>query len=251
MQSKLSPKDFVYYELNEDSGYSFHFFTYKTPDGKIKGVKESEADNGSIRYKSFVFDRGVKMPVHKTNTEYVKFLDEHPNNPASPYFTGVAKFKRFEPEVINRSVIESESRRAAAITEAVNLKGVRLYEVAALLGFFFTAEEEGSAIRALVERAKADPAAFMLILQTPHKESKLRRIVKAAIHGGVIRKENEVYRFGDVTLGVDESSVVAMLANDADLTSLLDRRLDLYQEEEPAPSEQKTPVRAAPPKAGK
>jgi hypothetical protein len=249
MQSKIKPQDHEFFELMEKGGGTFHFATYYTPAGELRGIKIGEDKNGQTIYKRFSLDKENKMRIHKANKVELEFITNHPNNPDSPYFNGIARFRKYAPEKQDRQAIDIEVAKAAAVTEAGNLKGTRLFEIAALLGMFYdeTPEGEISALRAVIGVAVSDPSHFLKVFNTPRKESKVRRVIKAAIHEGVITRDNGVYRFGSVTLGIDEDGVVGKLTAEEDLFTLVERRVGLAEEKEVA-AKVEAPKSELPPK---
>jgi hypothetical protein len=250
MQSKIKPQDHEFFELLEKGGGTFHFATYYTPDGTLKGIKIGEDKSGQPIYKRFSIDKENKMRIHKSNKAEMEFIMNHPNNPDSPIFNGIARFRKYAPEKQDRQAIDIEVAKAAAVTEAGNLKGTRLFEIAALLGMFYeeTSEGEISALRAVIGVAVSDPSHFLKVFNTPRKESKVRRVIKAAIHEGVINRDNGVYRFGNVTLGIDEDGVVGKLTAEEDLFTLIERRVGLSEEKKEEVSKVEAPKSELPPK---
>lgn len=230
MQSRTKPQEYEYFELLK--GGTFHFSTYRKPDGTLVGIEEGVDTNGRPMYKRFSMEKENKFRVHKTNKEEMKLFSEHPNNPDSPYFNGRAVFRKYQPQKQIQAQIDVELAKANAVTEAGNLKGERLFEIASLLGAFYSPDQEVDALRFVIGVATSDPAHFIKIFNTPRKESKVRRIVKAAIFNNVIKLTNGAYRFGELTLGAEEDGVVARLTSDEGLLDIVERRVGLAKEEE-------------------
>lgn len=225
---KTDPQNYVYYELVE--GGNYHFDAYTTGDGKTHRLKETE-DGNEITYKRFYLNKGRLLPVHKDNKRTIEYLNGHPNNPKSDWFNGKAIFKVVEQEKDAKAEIELTVAKSKAITLAAELKGKRLLEVASLCGGFFTPEEEQQALRAVLKFATLDHEKFLAILNIPAREASIRRVVGAAMHGGVIYKENGVYKFGGEVLGDAEDTIVSRLVNDKDMLLVIERRTGLREEE--------------------
>jgi hypothetical protein len=241
MNTRSKPQDYEFFELLK--GGTYHFSTYRRPDGSLAGVNLGDNDDGKPVWKRFALEKTNKYRVHKTNKQEMKLFLEHPNNPDSPYFNGNAFFRKYQPEKQLQTQIDIELAKASAVTEAGNLKGERLFEVASLLGAFYDKEQEVEALRFVIGVATKDPAHFVKVFHTPRKESKVRRIVKAALFHSIIKLENGAYRFGQTTLGAEEDGVVARLTSDEGLLEIIEKRAGLAAKQEEAKEEAPLPPR--------
>jgi hypothetical protein len=235
----ISSKDFVLFLLKPNNGGSFHFSEYKTLDGQVHRLVETILPDGRTRYKRFHFNLDEPFTVHRSNKELLDFLENHPNNPESPWFNGKTLFYRLQPEVESQKRIEDKLFNAKVLTLASELKGKRLFEVASLCGLFF--DESGGetlAFEAILSFAESRPQEFMKAYNVPNKEARMRHLVRTAIGKGVISNADGVYRFGSYTLGVDEESVIGKLTNEREVLEMIESRIGFIDTEKQEPQAQ-------------
>ena len=228
----ISSKDFVLFLLKPNNGGSFHFSEYKTLDGQVHRLVETVLPDGRTRYKRFHFNMDEPFTVHKSNKELLDFLENHPNNPESPWFNGKTLFYRLQPELESQKRIEDKLFNAKVLTLASELKGKRLFEVASLCGLFFDESEgETIAFEAILSFAESRPQEFMKAYNVPNKEARMRHLVRTAVGKGVISNSDGVYRFGSYTLGVDENSVIGKLTNEKEVLEMIESRIGFVDTE--------------------
>jgi len=232
----ISSKDFVLFLLKPGNGGSFHFSEYKTLDGKVHRLTETILPDGRTKYKRFHFNIDEPFSVHKSNSELLEFLENHPNNPESPWFNGSTLFYRLQPEVESQKRIEDKLFNAKALTLASELKGKRLFEVASLCGLFFD-ESEGDtlAFEAVLGFAERNPKEFFKAYNIPNKEARMRHLVRTAIGKGVLSNSDGVYKFGSYTLGIDENSVIGKLSNEKEVLEMIEARIGFVDSETAVP----------------
>lgn len=221
---KTDPQNYTYYELVY--GGNYHFDSYTTGDGKTHRLVESE-DGNEKTFKRFHLNKGRLFPVHNDNKKTINYLNGHPNNPKSEWFSGKTIFKVVEREKDAANEIDLTIAKSKAITLAAELKGKRLLEVASLCGGFFDVGEEQQALRSVLKFATLDHEKFLGILNVPAREAAIRRIVGAAVRNGTIYKENGVYKFSGEVLGDGEDTIVSRLTNDKDMLHIIEVRAEL------------------------
>lgn len=235
----ISSKDFVLFLLKPNNGGSFHFSEYRTLDGQVHRLVETILPDGRTRYKRFHFNLDEPFTVHRSNKELLDFLENHPNNPESPWFNGKTLFYRLQPELESQKRIEDKLFNAKVLTLASELKGKRLFEVASLCGLFFDESEgETLAFEAILSFAESRPQEFMKAYNVPNKEARMRHLVRTAVGKGVISNADGVYRFGSYTLGVDEESVIGKLTNEKEVLEMIESRIGFIDTEKQEPQAQ-------------
>jgi hypothetical protein len=234
----ISRKDFVMFVLKPNNGSTFHFSEYRTLDGKVHRLVETILPDGRTRYKRFHFNMDEPFTVHRSNEEMLNFLENHPNNPESPWFNGQAMFYRLQPEVESQKRIEDKLFNAKALTLASELKGKRLLEVASLCGMFFDEENETLAFEGVLSYAERDPQGFIKAYNVPNKEARMRHLIRTAISKGVISNSDGTYKFGSYTLGVDDNSVIGKLTNEREVLEMIESRIGFIDTEKQEPQAQ-------------
>lgn len=224
-------QDFEYFRLAKGvAGGIHHFTTYSTITGKKKFIVEDYDEEGNPIKKRFYFDKDRLYQVHKSNVEEIEFLTNHPNNPESAEFSGTLLFERVQPAKEAKERLEIKIARSKAVSLAAELDGARLLEICALAGAFFNDNQTTEALEYIVSYAEKNPLEFNRIYKSPQSQTKVKYAVTKGLATGILKNENGVIKFGQVTLGLDNEQAAAKLMSEGGLLELLSSKISIEGE---------------------
>jgi hypothetical protein len=238
----MNHEDFVYFilEKNTNPAYSFSGYTnqadqmlmqiFKGRKENLRGVptdiphrwKFDEAhrsirvhknDKSIIPTKVYDKDGKEKMVYIKS----VDFLRGYPECKDSPNGNGQWMFREMKDATDAKLAISAKKIQNEAQTIALNLEGGEIREMGALYGQFGT--DNGIIQHFLIEKAGAEPQAFLDIYNSPERSAKA--LLRKAVSLGIVRVKGSLHNWADETLGHNEDAAVAKLIGNDDMLKAL------------------------------
>lgn len=210
---------------------SFGFRTYSDRKHNECGYVIGQDPKGAPIYKKWKFDHDSKrmIRVHvdeqdKNQQKAIDFLRNSPECYGSPNGTYLADGKQidyFFKELKEEADAEIASNilvnKAAAITEAANIKGQDFIDLCAMISVFN--KPEPIMRHKLIDYAQNYPDKFLEVLSDPSR--KVRSLVRRAVDANVFTKDGPIIKWETKIIGADEDTAVALLLKDENLMNTL------------------------------
>lgn len=203
------------------AGFSFN--GYLDQEGNSKFIVSHKDSNGNPVYRRFKWPRGIRtFVIPGSQSEIIEHFRNSPFCEGSPIQMSKPFFKELDPERDAQLMIEDETSRILAQSEALKLEGKKLADIALICGY--DGDSEKLQRHKVLSYAKNSPVVFMDMLKSKSLDHKI--LLEKCMNRSIIVKKGFMYMFDDVHLGNTQDAVIKKIMDEKEVYAALTERLN-------------------------